>query len=262
MKIQSKLVVAITALAISHFVFAEDAAPDTPKIAVCPEPCIFPEAPEVSVLPFSIEREDPADRIHIDPVVEPEIQPELDPENQPEVDPVVDPKVDVPTDIDSSEGSDGKDGEGKIVDSSDSNDDFATTTSVKDSPVVDRAENEVPIELLKRGAENSAELFSTCAYPVTAVVNSAVFFSTGANSVTGVFNSGVPLSIGANPVTAVVNAVAAPENAEAPKALARELRQDDKAAAIGTKIDATSPKILSEKKEPVALIKKGRVFLR
>lgn len=228
MKIQSKLVVAITALAISHFVFAEDAAPDTPKIAVCPEPCIFPEAPEVSVLPFSIEREDPADRIHIDPVVEPEIQPELDPENQPEVDPVVDPKVDVPTDIDSSEGSDGKDGEGKIVDSSDSNDDFATTTSVKDSPVVDRAENEVPIELLKRGAENSAELFST----------------------------------GANPVTAVVNAVAAPENAEAPNALARELRQDDKAAAIGTKIDATSPKILSEKKEPVALIKKGRVFLR
>jgi len=42
---------------------------------------------------------------------------------------------------------------------------------------------------------------------------------------------------------------------------ARELGQDDKAAAIETKGAAAAP-IKGEKKEPVALIKKGRVFLR
>jgi hypothetical protein len=42
----------------------------------------------------------------------------------------------------------------------------------------------------------------------------------------------------------------------------RELGQDDKAAAIETKANAAAPAIMSENKEPVALIKKGRVFLR
>lgn len=42
---------------------------------------------------------------------------------------------------------------------------------------------------------------------------------------------------------------------------ARELGQDDKAAAIETKGAAAAP-IKGEKKQPVALIKKGRVFLR
>ncbi len=42
---------------------------------------------------------------------------------------------------------------------------------------------------------------------------------------------------------------------------ARELGQDDKAAAIEAKGSVTAP-IKGEKKEPVALIKKGRVFLR
>lgn len=45
-------------------------------------------------------------------------------------------------------------------------------------------------------------------------------------------------------------------------ATSRELGQDDKAAAIETKANAAAPAILSENKEPVALIKKGRVFLR
>lgn len=45
-------------------------------------------------------------------------------------------------------------------------------------------------------------------------------------------------------------------------ALARELGQDDKAAAIETKANTSVPQIMSEKKEPVALIKNGRVFLR
>lgn len=45
-------------------------------------------------------------------------------------------------------------------------------------------------------------------------------------------------------------------------AASRELGQDDKAAAIETKANAAAPAILSENKEPVALIKKGRVFLR
>jgi hypothetical protein len=52
------------------------------------------------------------------------------------------------------------------------------------------------------------------------------------------------------------------EKEEAPNALARGLGQDDKAAAIKTKANVASPKILSEKNEPTALIKKGRVFLR
>ena len=42
----------------------------------------------------------------------------------------------------------------------------------------------------------------------------------------------------------------------------RELGQDDKVAAVETTATAAAPAILSEKKEPVALIKEGRVFLR
>jgi hypothetical protein len=49
---------------------------------------------------------------------------------------------------------------------------------------------------------------------------------------------------------------------ETTTALSRELGQDDKAAAIDTKGNPVAPQIKAEKKEPVALIKKGRVFLR
>ena len=54
----------------------------------------------------------------------------------------------------------------------------------------------------------------------------------------------------------------APVFKEDTSALARELGKDDKAAAIDTKDNAVSPQIKGEKKAPVALIKKGRVFLR
>jgi hypothetical protein len=44
--------------------------------------------------------------------------------------------------------------------------------------------------------------------------------------------------------------------------LVRELGQEDKAAAIESKASAAAPQAMGEKKEPVALIKKGRVYLR
>jgi hypothetical protein len=44
--------------------------------------------------------------------------------------------------------------------------------------------------------------------------------------------------------------------------LVRELGQEDKAAAIQSKASAVAPQASGEKKEPVALIKKGRVYLR
>jgi hypothetical protein len=53
-----------------------------------------------------------------------------------------------------------------------------------------------------------------------------------------------------------------PVSAESSNASARDLGQDENAAAIETKTNAAAPQIMSEKKEPVALIKKGRVFLR
>ena len=44
--------------------------------------------------------------------------------------------------------------------------------------------------------------------------------------------------------------------------LVRELGQEDKAAAIESKASAAATQAMGEKKEPVALIKKGRVYLR
>ena len=49
---------------------------------------------------------------------------------------------------------------------------------------------------------------------------------------------------------------------ETTSTLSRELGKDDKAADIEAKGNSATPAIKSEKKEPVALIKKGRVFLR
>lgn len=210
----------MAALAAGPLVFAEDAAPSAPEIAiceiapeiaVCPEPGIFPEAPEVCVLPPPTEIEDPAGRIHIDPMVE-EV-----------VEPVSGPEIDATTEIDSSKGDDGEVSESEVVDSSDPSAETETNVTVEDDPVITRGEHGVPIEWLKRGAGDG---------------DPSVMYS---------------MAGGPAPVL---------EKAEAPNALARELGQDDKAAAIETKANAASPEILSEKKEPVALIKKGRVFLR
>jgi hypothetical protein len=74
------------------------------------------------------------------------------------------------------------------------------------------------------------------------------------------YYSMAPNPVAGNPVAGTPAPLV--EKEEAPNALARGLGQDDKAAAIKTKANVASPKILSEKNEPTALIKKGRVFLR
>ncbi len=43
---------------------------------------------------------------------------------------------------------------------------------------------------------------------------------------------------------------------------ARELSQEGKATAIQSKANVAAPEAMSVKKEPIALIKKGRIFLR
>jgi hypothetical protein len=52
------------------------------------------------------------------------------------------------------------------------------------------------------------------------------------------------------------------EKGETSNAMVRELGQEGKAAAIESKANVAAPEATGEKKEPVALIKKGRVFLR
>jgi hypothetical protein len=52
------------------------------------------------------------------------------------------------------------------------------------------------------------------------------------------------------------------QQGETSNAVARELGQEGKAAAIESKANVAAPEAMGEKKEPVALIKKGRVFLR
>jgi hypothetical protein len=251
MKTQSNLTaaVSIAALLTGSVIFAQDAKPVTPKIAicepapeiaVCPEPCIFPETTEICVLPLPTEppTEEPVDvDIHIDPGVEDPTDAEgptdteftdggegLVDENK-----VVDSgdSSEIPSDDDSTEGSDGKPDENEVVDSSDPNADYEVTTTVEDDSV--DFEKGVPIEWVKRGGSNED--------------SPEMYYSMAPNPVAG------------TPAPLV-------EKEEAPNALARGLGQDDKAAAIKTKANAASPKILSEKNEPTALIKKGRVFLR
>ena len=52
------------------------------------------------------------------------------------------------------------------------------------------------------------------------------------------------------------------QQGETSNAVVRELGQEGKAAAIESKANVAAPEAMAEKKEPVALIKKGRVFLR
>jgi hypothetical protein len=112
----------------------------------------------------------------------------------------------------------------KVVDPGDPSAENEVTIMVEDTPVVAVSENGVPIDWLKRGGGDGDP--------------SVLYYST----------AGGPASV--------------LEKGENSNALARELGQDDKAAAIETKANAAAPQILSENNEPVALIKKGRVFLR
>ena len=239
MKTQSNLTaaVSIAALLTGSVIFAQDAEPVTPEIAicepapeiaVCPEPCILPEpvTPEICIFPLPTEppTEEPVDvDIHIDPGVEDPTDTEFTNGGEG----LVDENVVTDSGDNSTEGSDGESDQNEVVDSSDPKADNEVTTTDEDDSV--DSENGVPLEWLKRGGSNEDP--------------SEIYYSMAGNSVED------------SPVRVL-------EKEEAPNALARGLGQDDKAAAIKTKANAASPKILSEKNEPTALIKKGRVFLR
>ena len=139
--------------------------------------------------------------------------------------------VEIPSDAELTEGNDGQVDENEVVDSGEpsvedepSADNEVTVTNEENPEFAYGSENEVPIDWLKRGGSNGDP--------------SAILYST------------------------VGNAAPVLEDKASPNAPAREIGQDDKAAAIQTKANAAAPKFLSEKKEPIALIKKGRVFLR
>jgi hypothetical protein len=265
MKTQPNLTaaVSIAALLTGTVIFAQDAEPVTPEIAVCePAPeiavCrIFPEpvTPEICIFPLPTEppTEEPISvDIHIDPGVEDPTDAEgptdtefadngegLVDENE-----VVDSgdSSEIPSGDDSTEGSYGKSDENEVVDSRDPNADNEITKPIEDDSV--DFEKGVPIEWLKRGGSNgdSPEMYHSMAG------NPAPVFVQAPNALAG------------NSVSD--NLAPSLDKENAPNALARGLGQDDKAAAIKTKANAASPKVLSEKNEPTALIKKGRVFLR
>jgi hypothetical protein len=245
MKTQSNLTaaVSIAALLTGSVLFAQDAEPVTPEIAicepapeiaVCPEPYILPEpvTPEICIFlpPTELPTEEPADvDIHIDPGVEDPTDAEgpTDTEFTDGGEGSVDENEITDSGDNSTEGSDGESDQNEVVDSSDPKADNEVTTTDEDDSV--DSENGVPLEWLKRGGSNEDP--------------SEIYFTMAGNPVED------------SPVRVL-------EKEEAPNALARGLGQDDKAAAIKTNANAASPKILSEKNEPAALIKKGRVFLR
>jgi hypothetical protein len=275
MKTQSNLTaaVSIAALLTGSVLFAQDAEPVTPEIAicepapeiaVCPEPCILPEpvTPEICIFPPPTElpTEEPVDvDIHIDPGFEvpPDAEGPTDNEftdgGEGSVDEneVVDSgdSSEIPSDDNSTEGSDGESDQNEVVDSSDPKADNEVTTTDEDDSV--DFEKGVPLEWLKRGGSNEdpSEIYYTMAgNPVED------------SPVRVLEKEEAPNALAGNSVSD--NLAPSLDKEEAPKALARGLGQDDKAAAIMMKANAASPKILSEKTEPTALIKKGRVFLR
>lgn len=261
MKTQSNLTaaVSIAALLTGSVIFAQDAETVTPEIAicepapeiaVCPEPFISPEAPEICILPPTTEppTEEPISvDIHIDPVVEETTDPVEGPTDTEFTDGgegSVDENEITDSGDDSTEGGDGKSDENEVVDSSDPNADNEVTTTVEDDSV--DFEKGVPIEWLKRGGSNEDP-------PV-------ILYSMAGNPAPVLEKEDAPNALAGNSVSD--NLAPSLNKEEAPNALARGLGQDDKAAAIKTKANVASPKILSEKNEPTALIKKGRVFLR
>lgn len=94
--------------------------------------------------------------------------------------------------------------------------------TVDDGPVKDGGE--VPLDWIKRGGGDNPDV---------------IFYNMAGGPAPVVMNKG-----------------------ETPSALSRELGQDDKGAAIEAKGNAVVPQVKSEKKDPVAVIKKGHVFLR
>jgi hypothetical protein len=223
-------VASIAAVHTGSIIFAQDAETVIPEIAICeaaPEIIECEIAPEIAVCPEPcIFPETP--EICILPLpTEPPTEKPVDVDIH--IDPGVEDPTDAegPTDTEFTDGGEGLVDENEVVDSSDPNADNEVTTTVEDDSV--DFENGVPLEWLKRGGSNEDP--------------SEIYYTMAGNPAEG------------SPVRGL-------DKEEAPKALARGLGQDDKAAAIKTKANAASSKILSEKNEPTALIKKGRVFLR
>ena len=265
MKTQSNLTaaVSIAALLTGSVIFAQDAETVTPEIAicepapeiaVCPEPFISPEAPEICILPPTTEEPISVD-IHIDPVIEETTDPVEGPSDteftdggeglvdENEVIDSGDPS-EIPSETDLTEGGDGKSDENEVVDSSGPNADNEVTTTVEDDSV--DFEKGVPIEWLMRGGSNEDP--------------SVILYSMAGNPAPVLEKEDAPNALAGNSVSD--NLAPSLNKEESPNALARGLGQDDKAAAIMMKANTASPKVLSEKNEPTALIKKGRVFLR
>ncbi len=94
--------------------------------------------------------------------------------------------------------------------------------TVEDGPVKDGGE--VPLDWIKRGGGDNPDV---------------IFYNMAGGPAPEVVNKG-----------------------ETPSALSRELGQDDKGAVIEAKGNAVVPQVKGEKKDPVAVIKKGHVFLR
>jgi hypothetical protein len=223
-------VASIAAVHTGSIIFAQDAETVIPEIAICegaPEIIECEIAPEIAVCPEPcIFPETP--EICILPLpTEPPTEEPVDVDIH--IDPGVEDPTDAegPTDTEFTDGGEGLVDENEVVDSSDPKADNEVTTTDEDDSV--DFENGVPLEWLKRGGSNEDP--------------SEIYYTMAGNPVEG------------SPVRVL-------DKEEAPKALARGLGQDDEAAAIKTKANAASSKILSEKNEPTALIKKGRVFLR
>jgi hypothetical protein len=223
-------VASIAAVHTGSIIFAQDAETVIPEIAICeaaPEIIECEIAPEIAVCPEPcIFPETP--EICILPLpTEPPTEEPVDVDIH--IDPGVEDPTDAegPTDTEFTDGGEGLVDENEVVDSSDPKADNEVTTTDEDDSV--DFENGVPLEWLKRGGSNEDP--------------SEIYYTMAGNPAEG------------SPVRGL-------DKEEAPKALARGLGQDDKAAAIKTKANAASSKILSEKNEPTALIKKGRVFLR
>jgi hypothetical protein len=223
-------VASIAAVHTGSIIFAQDAETVIPEIAICeaaPEIIECEIAPEIAVCPEPcIFPETP--EICILPLpTEPPTEKPVDVDIH--IDPGVEDPTDAegPTDTEFTDGGEGLVDENEVVDSSDPKADNEVTTTDEDDSV--DFENGVPLEWLKRGGSNEDP--------------SEIYYTMAGNPAEG------------SPVRGL-------DKEEAPKALARGLGQDDKAAAIKTKANAASSKILSEKNEPTALIKKGRVFLR
>jgi hypothetical protein len=301
MKILTNLaaVASIAAVHTGSIILAQDAEtviPEiaiceaAPEIAICPEPCIFPEPeiPEICILPPPTEEAIDVD-IHIDPVVEETTDPAEGPTDTEFTDGgegLVDENEitdsgdssEIPSDDNSTEGSDGQVDENEVVDSGDSSE-MPSEDDLTEGSEGSVDENEV-VDSSDPNADNEV---------TTTVFDDSVDFETGGPIPKEWLRGGIkgdspgmyyymfrnPLAGNPAPVLEkedATNALAgnsvsdnlAPSlnKEEAPNALARGLGRDDKAAAIKTKANAASPKVLSEKNEPTALIKKGRVFLR